>query len=47
MKKIKQFVFYGKKVRDNLGKECFPANLNVWQQNLLTDLFDADIIHQI
>ena len=37
MKKIKQFVFYGKKVRDNLGKECFPANLNVWQQNLLTD----------
>jgi hypothetical protein len=31
MKKIKQFVFYGKKVRDNLEKKCFPENLDIWQ----------------
>lgn len=37
MKKIKQFVYYGRKVRDSLGKKCFPENLSVWQQNLLTD----------
>lgn len=35
LKKIKQFVFYGRKVRESLKKQCFPENLNTWSYNLL------------
>jgi hypothetical protein len=37
MKKITQFVFYGKKVRNSLKKPCIPEDLEIWKTNLLTD----------
>lgn len=35
MKKITQFVYYGKNVRDHLKKKCNPADLNRWKYNVL------------
>ena len=37
MKKITQFVYYGKKVRESLSKECFPNDLDCWKYNLLAN----------
>lgn len=37
MKKIKQFVFYGKHVRETLKEQCLPEDLNFWKYNLLDE----------
>lgn len=35
LKRITQFVYYGKTVREDLDLECFPEDLNDWEYNLL------------
>lgn len=37
MKRILQFVYYGKSVRENLNTQCSPQDLDMWRYNLLAN----------
>lgn len=37
MKKITQFIFYGKHNREEEGFSCLPSSLDLWSTNLLSD----------